>query len=345
MAGGSKPSGGIDQFLMTLKSADALAKLSGVESMHEYRSQSGEAVQAGGETKAVRRFIIPMGFLQAHRLGDDTADQLLRQGCVVADTRWVAAQGWLSHTDVHWMPPAEVRQKIAERSRNTPKADTGEFDAPICATPLTLPKGLGIFENAVFISTDHPQLQGRSVGALPQLWLTIAPQADPTVTLNGVSDFLKNTAQPAQNAITLQVKSFADHSVQAVNGEQLGAWQARLSWITWLIGLALLTTLVLMRWGALRRELALRKALGQLPRVAWWKVAAPYFQAIMGGVLVGTLLAWPVVAVLLAAPLVQLAWQALQLLLVAMAAATLFGCGLAWSLREAPMLVLNRGAR
>ena len=48
---------------------------------------------------------------------------------------------------------------------------------------------------------------------------------------------------------------------------------------------------------------------------------------------------------LMAAPIIQLVWQSLQLLMVALGALTLFGCGLAWSLSEAPMLILNRGTR
>lgn len=350
IAGGAKPTGSIDQFLMSLESVDALGRIPGIEAMHEYRTQAREAVQGSGEAINVRLIIVPPGFVQAHHLGGDDANDLLLRGCVVADTRWVSTQGWKTQEPVHWMPPAEIRRKFAERAerqraQNLPVPDNGEFDTPLCSAALTLPKGIGVFENVAFISTEHAALQGRTSGALPQLWLSVAPDANPASTFRRVEDFLGNGAQPAQPAITLHVNTFSDHSIQAVNGEQLSAWHKRLHWVTWLVGLALLLTLVFVRWGALRRELALRQALGQSPRVAWYRVAGPYVQAIMGGTAIGALLAGPVCMAVMAAPWSAVAWQSGRLLLVSASAVLILGAILGWCLREAPMLVLNRGAR
>lgn len=348
--GSRQPTGGIDQFLMTLESVDLLGKLPGIEAMHEYRMQPREAVQGSGEAKSARLIIVPSGFLQAHHLGGDDANALLLRGCIVADDGWLAAQGWQAQEPVHWMPPADTRKQWAEfaerqRAKNLPVGDNGEFDSPVCSATLTLPKGIGLFENVAFISTEHPALQGRTSGALPQLWLTVAPDADPLATFRRVEHFLAHEAQPAQPAITLHVNTFADHSLQVVNGEQLSAWQQRLYWVTWLVGLALLLTLVFVRWGALRRELALRQALGQPPRVAWYRVTWPYVQAIMGGTVIGALLAGPLSMAVMAAPWAAVGWQSGRLVLVSVTAVLILGALLGWCMREAPMLVLNRGAR
>lgn len=350
MTGGAKPTGTIDQFLMTMDSVERLAKIPGVGAMHEYRSQRLEAIQGSGAAKSVRLLIVPPGFMQAHYLGGDDANALLQSGCVVADVRWVGAQGWKAQEPVHWMPSVEQRRRIAEinvgqRAQNLSAVDNGEFDAPICSAALTLPKGIGMFENVAFISTEHAALQGRTSGTKPQLWLSVASDADPVATFRRVQDFLSNDAQPAQAAITLHAKTFADHSIQAVNGEQLSAWQQRLYWVTWLAGLALLLTLVFVRWGALRRELALRQALGQSPRVAWYRVTWPYGLAIMGGTVVGALFASPISMAVMAAPWDAVAWQSGRLLAVSATAVLILGTLIGWCLREAPMLVLNRGAR
>lgn len=349
-APGVIPTGSIDQFLMSLESVDALAKVPGIEAMHEYRMQPREAAQGSGGAKSARLMIVPPGFLQAHHLGGDEANALLLRGCVVADAAWVAAQGWQTQEPVHWMPPADMRQHLAERAekqraQNLPVPDSGEFDAPVCAASLTLPKGIGMFEDMVFISSEHAALQGRTSGALPQLWLSVASDVDPVVTLRRVEDFLAHEAQPAQPTITLHANTFADHSLQVVNGEQLSAWQQRLYWVTWLVGLALLLTLVFVRWGALRRELALRQALGQPPRVAWYRVTWPYVQAIMGGTVIGALLAGPLSMAVMAAPWAAVGWQSGRLVLVSVTAVLILGALLGWCMREAPMLVLNRGAR
>lgn len=100
-----------------------------------------------------------------------------------------------------------------------------------------------------------------------------------------------------------------------------------------------------MRWGALRRELALRRALGQPPAVAWRRVGGPYADAILGGSLVGTMLALPLALWVWRAPWGQAAAQAGQLLMVAVCAVVLLSLALLWALREAPLQVLNQGAR
>lgn len=349
-SGSNRPTGTIDQFLMTLESADALAKIEGIDAMHEYRAQSRDVVQGAGEVTSARLVVVPPGFMQAHHLGGDEVNALLQQGCVVASTDWISKQRWNLQQPVHWMLPADIRKKLTERAamqraQNLPVLDTGEFDAPLCPASLTLPRGIAMFEDVAFISTEHTALQGRTSGALPQLWLSVSPNADPATTFRRVEDFLAHVAQPAQPTITLHVNTFSDHSVQAVNSEQIGAWQRRLHGLAWLVGLALLMTLVFVRWGALRRELALRQALGQSRQTAWARVTRPYGLAIMGGTVMGALLAGTASVVFVAVPWSSVVLQSGQLALVSATAVAILGALTAWCMREAPMLVLNRGAR
>ena len=349
-SGANKPTGTVDQFLMTLESADALARIQGIDAMHEYRAQPRDVVQGADEVSSARLMIVPSGFMQAHHLGGDEANTLLQHGCVVASAEWIAKRRWNPQQSVHWMLPADLRKRLTERAamqraQNLPVLDTGEFDAPICPASLTLPRGISMFEDVAFISTDHPALQGRTSGALPQLWLSVSPDADPATTLRRVEHFLTHVAQPAHPTITLHVSTFADHSAQVVDSEQISAWQRRLHGVVWLVGLALLLTLVFVRWGALRRELALRQALGQSRQTAWARVTGPYGLAIMGGTVMGVLLAGASSMALVAVPWACVAEESVQLALVSATAVAILGALTAWCLREAPMLVLNRGAR
>lgn len=347
---GSTPNGSIEQFLMSLESADRLARLDGIETMHEFRDQLREVRAQDGPARAARMLIVPAGFLQAHRIGDASVDGLLAQGCVVTSAAWLATAGWVSGQELHWMPPAEDRRMIAElRARslaqNLPAPDSGEYDAPLCAAPLNMPQGVAAFENTVFISADHPALQMRTSGAIPQLWLTVAAGADAALTLQRVRNFLTQQAQPAHPQIQLQVTRFSDYGVESLGGAQLAQWHARLRWITALCGLALLSMLTFLRWGSVRRELALRQALGQPPVVAWRRTAQPYVAAISVGVVGGLLLASGPVLGFWHVPPGLVVQEALQVLLVAVVASALLGALLALALRTEPLRILRLGAR
>lgn len=345
-----KPRGSIEQFLMSLASVRALSQLPGVEATHEFRDFMREGRRGDGAVQVVRVLVVPAGFLQAHGMGGPEADAMLAQGCVVARREWLLGAGWPEQAQIHWASTAEDRQYIAQmRARmgvpTAPSLDPSAFDSPVCSASLHMPSSVASFQNAVFVSIDHPGLRDRTSGAMPQLWLKLSKEAKAADTLQRLRQFLAHEAQAAHPQIQLQATPFSDYGIDSVGSRQVLQWQARLRWLAGLCGLAMLAALVFFRWGGLRRELALRQALGQAPVIAWRRTARPYVLAIAVGTVLGLALGAALALALWSTPAHLIAREAVQVLLVAGVALAILAMVLALALRGQPLHTLRLGAR
>lgn len=288
-----KPTGLIEDFLMTRESLDGLTALPAVESVHEYREQTLEATPNEGAPHDVRLSIVPAGFLSAHHLGRPEADDRLNRGCIVIDAD--TAQRWA------WKDPQKllIRSTKADREgiarvlakqgiKNLP--DDGRIDSDACVLPLTLPRGIAVFENTLFISAEHPALQGRTTFSKPLLWVSVKRSLSPEAGIAAVTSYVTNVAVPSQPKLQLHVQRFGMHSGDRIVAADVSRWALGLKVSAAVAGVSGLLALLFLRWQALRKELTLRQVLGQTLRVSIHRTLHDHLWTAAVGVIIGTLL-------------------------------------------------------
>lgn len=287
IAAGPKVSDGA-QALLSRKSVETLLSFQEVSSVMAISKSTWQLNVGQNISSEVNIFNVPNDFFKYFRLGES---ELVSQGRYVpSETLYKKLKLSQASSNANLAVPDEQLHMLPLSMRESIDWSKAKVSIILDSKSIQLP-ATPIFENALFTTGREQKISVPGLFLLPTVNLVIKLNDD--VSFEPAFDKLKTffrTASPADAKLRLTATPFTEYFSSELGGDYLTSWgnEMRHGFIG--ITLLLVVMLALVKFGQIRYEIALRRAIGSKLTYAVWLSTKLIIQSIVYGILVGIVL-------------------------------------------------------
>lgn len=291
------------ELVLSPRALQTLRKLPGVRSVSGIERREIEWLPEGQDNRPrkVSVLAVPQQFFAVSGIAPPAVDHILAQGGVLISTEFAGRLGMQAPGLTRFRrerPQMQAPTGGALSNQGLVMAHPEIQDLVLNVHPFDprLPLGLRALSDLVFMGLTHPSRRDMPM-IMPEysVWIELASDAQPQIVTQQIRDLLSPPEVRVFNNAHLEVQTLAERMADAGGPARLQRMRGLVLALALGGAYLLVSAWVLLGWGGMRREMAVRMAFGQSPRVAMWRVARPLvWRALIGlggGTAVGVVLA------------------------------------------------------
>ncbi len=316
--------------VLSRTTAAQLQALPEVEHIFPISKTENKLSLAGGFSGNITTFYVPPQFVSAFALGDAS---LLKKDVFVPSTTLqrkisIAISTGSPLTSATLGPVYDGKSGLLKKHMSSEEAAKYKVPVWVSDSAFLLPGGSAAFDNTLFATGEPVKLNIPGMLSFPKIWLVVKLKdgVDATAALQSLRNLTQNSTD-RNNEKNLTFTPLTNYFAGELSTDYLESWANRLHIGTGAMAALLLLMLVLTRYARIRREVALRLAMGATGlHAAWLSIRQTVF-AILAGIATTSTLTFALLLLQPALLLLLLPMFGIIALIGVTAFFLLFGCG------------------